>query len=122
MARMVWSVVSITYGFQPPTNMAALFDSWLRNFPSRLRNQILIGVTAICWVLWLSRNDVVFQRAKPNSSLQVIFRATHWIRSWAILSKEEEKDLLKKGCQRLEVIAMDLYSKAGWSIWRRIKN
>jgi hypothetical protein len=32
-------------------------------------------------VLWLTRNDVVFQRTTPKSFLQVVFRAAHWIRS-----------------------------------------
>jgi hypothetical protein len=32
-------------------------------------------------VLWLTRNDDVFQRTTPKSFLQVVFRAAHWIRS-----------------------------------------
>ena len=39
----------------------------------------------------------MFEKLKPYSCLQVIFRATHWIRSWAILlSKEEEKICLEE--------------------------
>jgi len=65
----------------------------------------------------------VFEKLKPYSCLQVIFRATHWIRSWAILlSKEEEKEALKRGCQILQVNALDFYKNAGWNILKRIKN
>jgi hypothetical protein len=44
--------------------------------------------------------------------LQVIFRGTYWIRSWALLSKEKEKDELKGGCQRLEIVCMDFFAKS----------
>jgi hypothetical protein len=56
-----------------------------------------------------------FQRYKPNWPLQVIFR------SWSLLSKEEERDCLKKGCQILvEVTVTELFSKFGWNFRKRI--
>lgn len=122
LARGVWSAVSISFGFQPPSSIANLFGSWLTNFPPKLRKQILVGVAAICWALWLSRNDVVFLRSKPNSFLQVLFRGTYWIKSWSILSKEEERSSLKKGCQKLEITSMEVFSKAGWNFRNRIKS
>jgi hypothetical protein len=39
-----------------------------------------LGAAALCWALWISRNDIVFNRSKPNSCLQVIFRGAYWIR------------------------------------------
>lgn len=80
----------------------------------------MVGVAAVCWVIWLSRNDVVFERSKPNSCLHVIFRGAYWIRSWAILSKEEERDSLKLGYRSLEVTALELFNKFGWDALRRI--
>ena len=53
MARMVWNVLRISFGFQPPTSVANLFGSWLRGFPLKLRKQILICASALCWALWL---------------------------------------------------------------------
>jgi hypothetical protein len=32
---------------------------------------VLLGVAVFCWALWLSENDVAFQRPKPSSFLQV---------------------------------------------------
>jgi hypothetical protein len=51
-----------------------MFGSWIRSFALGLRNQIIVGITAMCWVLWLNRNDAVFQRSIANSYLQIIFR------------------------------------------------
>jgi hypothetical protein len=54
--------------------------------------------------------------------LQVIFRGTYWIRSWAILSKEEEREKLKMGCRWLEIVTMDFFAKRGWNVMRRLQN
>jgi hypothetical protein len=50
----------------------------------------------------------------------VIFRGAYWIQSWAILSKEEERDSLKLGYRSLEVTALELFNKFGWDALRRI--
>ena len=55
-----------------------MFGSWLRNFI--LRSQIMLGLVALCWALWLNRNDTVFDKKNSNSPLQVIYRETYWIR------------------------------------------
>nr|TKV98887.1 hypothetical protein SEVIR_8G003700v2 [Setaria viridis] len=51
---------------------------------------------------------------------QVIFRGTYWIRAWAVLSKEEEKNEMKKNCSRLEGTALEFFTKYGWNFRRRI--
>jgi hypothetical protein len=42
--------------------------------------------------------------------------------SWAILSKEKEKNNLKIGCRCLEVMLMEIFSKAGWNVLKGIIN
>jgi len=38
---------------------------------------------------------MAFMNVKSNSFLQVIFRATYWIRQWSLLHTEEERVSLK---------------------------
>ena len=72
-----------------------------------------MGASALCWAIWLSRNDVVFQKTIPNSYLQVIFRGTYRARCWSQMTKEEEKLSLKKRACNLESAVMAFYSKHG---------
>jgi hypothetical protein len=32
-----------------------------------LKNQILLGVAALCWTIWLNRNGMAFMNVKSNS-------------------------------------------------------
>lgn len=82
---------------------------------------VLLGVAAFCWALWLSRNEVVFQRSKPLSFLQVMFKGIYWIRSWSILSKEVDKLVLTVGCRRLEIAALVFFNRNGWNTLKRIQ-
>jgi hypothetical protein len=117
----MWGAIGVTFEIAKHVNTANRFGSWLKSFTRKQRSQVLIGVAALCWALWLNSNEVVFQRSKSKSILQVLFRGTYWIRSWSILSKEEEVNNLKEGCRQLQTAALDFINRAGWNVLRRIK-
>jgi hypothetical protein len=121
IARSVWNMLFITFNFQPPKSITHMFGSWIRRFAPGLRNQIIVGIAAMCWVLWLNRNDVVFQSRVTNSCLQVLFRGTFWIRQWSMLSEEEEGRNMKEGCRRLEGLALQFFGYSWWWSQKRIE-
>lgn len=122
MARFAWNAAVFSFGLQPPASVSHLLGSWLRGLSLKLRKQVLVGAAAICWVLWLSRNEAVFNRKFPNSFLQVIFRGTYWIRFWSQLSKEEEKNFVKLNCRLLEERLLELFAERGWNSRDRLAN
>ena len=48
-----------------------MFGTWLKGLNSRLKSLIWVGACALCWAIWLSRNDVVFDNAQVSTPLQV---------------------------------------------------
>jgi hypothetical protein len=78
------------------------FGNWLFGMPSKTKHLIISGVAAICWAIWISRNDLVFDKTPMLTYLQVLFRATHWFRTWADLHKQEKGIQIKEACRRLE--------------------
>ena len=71
-------------------NILHMFNGWLIGLNKKLMYKILVGASAVCWAIWLSRNDMVFNNSRAVTPLQVIFRGTHRIRIWALLQKENE--------------------------------
>jgi hypothetical protein len=51
-----------------------MFTYLLDGFNRKLKSKILLGASAICWVIWLNQNDIVFDKVSAPSYLQVIFR------------------------------------------------
>jgi hypothetical protein len=71
-------------------------------------------VAALCWAIWRCRNDVVFEKIKINSILQVIFRGAYWLRFWAQLQRNNQaKDLLSMMRKKLEIVALEQVN-GGW--------
>jgi hypothetical protein len=54
--------------------------------------------------------------------LQVIFRGAFWIRSWSILTKEEKRSYLLLGSLFSEMTTLEIFSKFGWNMSRRLTN
>ena len=122
VAKFVWGSVRMVFGIQPPSNVTNMLGSWLRSFSVKLRKQLLVGAVALCWAIWLCRNDAIFCRSTPNLYLQVIFRGTFWARRWSLLSKKEEMNFITKNCGRMEGVMLEFFAKQGWNFRRRIES
>jgi hypothetical protein len=101
---------------------ATPFCPWLRSFSKKQSSLVVIGVAALCWAIWISRNDLVFKKSQFVSILRVIFKGVFWIRSWAILSNDDERNSLKVGGCLLESVALAFFKGTGWNILKRIEN
>ena len=120
-AKFLWRVVQFTFGFVPPTSVAQFYNDWLLHFDCKSKAQLLRGVSALCQALWLSRNDIVFDNSPMKTYMQVLFRATHWLRIWSLLQKcDDDTNLLKDACRSLETTAMQIFANHGWRFSNRI--
>jgi aminopeptidase-like protein len=50
------------------------FSDWLKGINRKLKSKIIVGASALCSTIWLSRNDIVFNKTVALSYLQAIFR------------------------------------------------
>ena len=55
-----------------------------------LRKLVYAGLCALCWTIWLSRNDIVFHKSQKQTYLHILFRATYVVRMWMPLQKEDK--------------------------------
>ena len=122
-ARMIWASVYAAWGIPKPHNMPRMFGSWLNGIPKEYKPLILLGAAALCWFVWLCRNDVVFNN-KKSSFLQVIYSTTHWFRLWAFLRKHNTlQDKFVAASHFLTQVAKDFFARAhGWRSSLRINS
>jgi hypothetical protein len=78
------------------------------------RAQIWVGACVVLWVLWNVRNDYIFNRAKQNSFMQVIPLATHSLCTWSFLKSMNKWQEVDFGCNRIELVARDIYNQSSW--------
>jgi hypothetical protein len=74
---------------------------------------IRVGALAVIWVLWLCRNDKIYND-KNCSLLLVIYRCIGILRLWSPLQRMENHDLFTEVCTWLEATVRDTFSLHGW--------
>ena len=119
-AKFIWRVVHISSGINPPLSISHMFGNWLVGINRKIMYLSLVGASALCWAIWLSRNEVVFDKTRVSSAMQVIFRGTYWFHFWSLLQREEDRPFIQDMCRRLETTVMEIYANHGWQFSNRI--
>ena len=60
-----------------PLNVNHMYTYWLDGLRKQHKYQALVGACAILWAIWLTRNDITFNRARVSSSLHMLFGGTY---------------------------------------------
>ncbi|WVZ82089.1 LOW QUALITY PROTEIN: hypothetical protein U9M48_029391 [Paspalum notatum var. saurae] len=96
-----------------------IYAKFLWRGGSNLAGPLLTGAAAFCWALWLSRNDLTFNKCQSKTFLQVLFRGTHWLRLRDTRTDDMKIDIVRT-CRSLESAAMELFASHGWPFMFRI--
>jgi hypothetical protein len=124
--KFIWRAIHVIFGIREPINVSDLQYNWLLNIESSHRTKMLTGAVAICWEIWLSRNDTVSDKCSPKTYMQVLFRGTYWCHIWALLQRCEEdrawiKDVYRRlESTRLESTVMQIFTSFDWRFSNRI--
>jgi hypothetical protein len=64
LARFMWRIVQVSFNITPPVSIFHMFNGWLGGINKKLIYKILVGAFDLCWVIWLSRNDMIFNNTQ----------------------------------------------------------
>jgi hypothetical protein len=80
-----------------------------------------VGVADLCWVMWTSRNNMVFDKSLAKTYMQVFYRGTYWIHQWAQLQRYKKNAVeIMEVCRVLESTVMQIFASHGWRFCNRI--
>jgi hypothetical protein len=66
LAKLIWRIIHMTFGLEPPKNTTHRFGNWLKGISKKDLIQIRMGVCAIIWAIWNTRNDCIFNKTKKK--------------------------------------------------------
>jgi hypothetical protein len=99
-----------------------LFNNWSKLGGTKHNHLVLISVVVLCWAIWLTINDIAFNMWTPNTFLQVLFRGTQWLKSWALLQRlDDYKECMLKACKALESRAMHFLAAKWLAFYFHVK-
>jgi hypothetical protein len=75
--RFMWRAVKVTFNIDTPMSVAHLFNGWAARLGVQFKKLALVGAAALCWALWISRNDLVFDNSPMKTYMQVLYHGTY---------------------------------------------
>lgn len=119
-AKLIWRVLFAACNIPPPSNITNMFGNWLNGVDKDDKARIRIGISALCWSIWNCRNDMVFNKIDSTNFLQVIHTMVHWIQLWHFLLPEDQRECMVSRCNRLRMVAQDIFYQATWRHVKRL--
>jgi len=119
MLNFYGALYTYFFSIPPPQNINDLFVHWSKHGSKKYNTLLLTAAAAPLWAIWLTTNEIVFDKCKPKSFLQVLFRGTHWLCQWAKLQRHDDlKDQLISAAQFLDTSTLEFFGSNGWQSQR----
>ena len=109
MARYCWSLVSIVIGADCRPSSFSQFWVWAAKYMPHHKKIFMVGLAAICWALWRTRNSICFEDKKCRSPTEIICLASSFLSYWAGLQKPQGKLELMMGAEALKNTALSFH-------------
>jgi hypothetical protein len=65
VAKVVWGVIATCFGQKQRPTCHDQFWLWVRGALPRGKSVYMLGLVAICWAIWKTRNAVCFEKKNP---------------------------------------------------------
>jgi hypothetical protein len=102
MAVFLWSNICQALGAATRTVCFTQYFWWIANRFAYGSNIHILGVAALCWEIWKTRNKVCFEGKFPSSPVAIICYMCAFLCFWAGLQNENEKRILQEGADRIQ--------------------
>jgi len=87
------------------------FWFWVDTFLPNHKHFHLVGLAAICSVIWKIRNFTCFEQKKAKSPTEIICSTSSFICYWAGLQKQEDQAELEAGAEALKEAALHFHPR-----------
>jgi hypothetical protein len=72
----------------------------------------MVGLSAVCWALWKTRNAICFDKKRIRSPTEIICLASSFLTFWAGLHNDGNKKLPEEGAKALKEAARAFHTHA----------
>lgn len=113
----MWNLLKCAFDLRStPATLDVCFSGWIKTFPKQDKKMVLVGIAAMFWSLWRSRNDICFNRRNVTDPMTIVKMMCAWIADWSFLQiKEPKSRMLTVGARLLEQVASEAFrASQGW--------
>ncbi|TVU04426.1 hypothetical protein EJB05_49999, partial [Eragrostis curvula] len=105
--KYVWSLIALVIGANCRPESVEQYMVWVDHFLPNGRKFHIIGLAGTCWAIWKLRNRVCFEKKFVRSPTEIVCYACSFIKCWAGLQADEDREALANGAGVLQQAAIN---------------
>ena len=104
--KYVWSLLGYSFGSDCRPNNMNQYWIWIHRILPQAPNLHAVGLAAVCWPIWWTRNAVCFEDKRVKSPTEIICLICSFLTYWAGLLKEDLKEQVIQGAEVVKSTAL----------------
>jgi len=110
-AKYIWSLIACAHGVSCRPCSIDQFWVWIKLSLPNSKPVYAMGLAALCWAMWCTRNAVCFEDKRIKSPTEIICMMCSFFYYWAGLQKPDKERQMKQGAERLKVMSLYIHKK-----------
>ena len=111
VAKYVWSLVAFALGADNRPTSFEQYWLWIQRHLKNKKHVYLVGLAAICWATWKTRNKACFEKRMISSPMEIICLASSFLSYWTGLQKGSARKELEIGAEALKMAAINFHPR-----------
>jgi len=111
MAKYVWSILAFSLGADCRPSNIDQYWIWVNKILPYSQQMHAVGLAAICWALWRSRNAACFEKKHIKSPTEIVCMICSFLTYWAGLLKEDMQAQVIQGAAVVKSAALFFHSQ-----------
>jgi hypothetical protein len=104
----IWGVIALCFSVQTRPNSYGQYWEWIPLALPGGNKMYMLGLVAVCWAIWKTRNRTCFDKKHIKSPLDIIISTCVFMRYWAGLYSDDSKMAIEEGVDILMKTVVDL--------------
>jgi hypothetical protein len=109
--KYVWSLIAYSLGSDCRPSNLNQFWLWIQRILPQAPSLHAVGLAAVCWAIWHTRNAVCFEHKRVKSPTEIICLTCTFLSYWAGLLKEDLKEQMIQGTKVMKMAALFFHSQ-----------
>jgi hypothetical protein len=111
VSKYLWSILAYAFGVSVRPTSFAQFWTWVTWCLPRGKHFYGVGLAAVCWAIWKTRNAVCFEEKRIKAPTEILCFISSLSFYWAGLQKEGAATQLEQGAEPLKAVAVHFHQK-----------
>jgi hypothetical protein len=105
-AKYIWSLLAYSLGTDCRPSNIDQYWVWVNKILPHSPQMHAVGLAAVCWAIWHSRNAVCFENKRIKSPTEIVCMICSFLTYWAGLLNEELKTQVIQGAEVVKTAAL----------------